>query len=222
MFLRTASSRARARWAALVLGCALVAGGCSGDDAGEPVDEQADEAAPEDGAEEEEPAEDEAQDEQDAADDEGQDEQAAAGDTPADCTVDAGTVNEIVDVGVEITFDDVNELANDGVSCMYEGDNDDVTVFASVSVGTWDGTDERVQGVVSQTEEYFGEPVATPDLGDQAFLFDDDFGGVSLVVFVDDMQYSTTIGGSGWDGTPLETLEGRQSMASDLYEAAAG
>lgn len=218
MLVRTASSTGARRWAALALGCALLVGGCSGDDGTQPVDGQDEQAEPTAG-DEEDGAEDGAEDEQPASDDETQDEQAAA-DGAGDCALDPGTVNEVVDVGVELALDDVNELANDGFTCIYDGGNDDLDVIVTVSEGTWDGTDERVDAVVSQTEEYFGEPVGNPDLGDQAFLFESDFGGTSLVVFVDDMQYSLGIGGGGFAGTPLESSEERLAMASELYEAA--
>lgn len=219
MLFRTAPSRTRRRWAALALGCTLLVGGCAGDDGNEPADQQAGQTEP--------AADDEADDtegdgdgEQPAPDDDTEDE-AVADEATGDCRVGAGTVNEVVDVGVEIALDDVNELSNDGVSCIYDGGNDDLDVIVSVSVGTWDGSDERVASVVAQTEEYFGEPVSNPDLGDQAFLFDSDFGGTSLVVFVERMQYSIGIGGAGFEGTPLDSFDERLAMATELYEDAA-
>ena len=220
MHLRTAPSGTRRRWAALALGCALVVGGCSGDAGSEPgePDGQAEPTADDaNGGEGED--EDEVEGEEPAPDDETTDEPVAEAAT-GDCAVGAGTVNEVVDVGVELALDDVNEIANDGVSCIYDGSNGDLDVIVSISVGTWDGSDERVASVVTQTEEYFGEPVSNPDLGDQAFVFDSDFGGTSLVVFVDEMQYSIGIGGVGFDGTPLESLDGRLPMATELYEQA--
>ena len=205
---------------ALALAGVLALGGCADDGTGDAPDQQptstqggdetpAEQATAEDGTGEDGTGE--------------QTEEQAAPDAGGDCPVDAATVTDAVGIGLEIALEDVNEVANDGVSCIYEAETDEVAVIVSVSAGSWDGTDQRVEQVVSQTEELFGEPVATPpDLDGQAFLFDDDFGGTSLVVFVDGMQYSTGISGAGFSGTPLESLDGRQSVLVQLHQAASG
>ncbi|MDZ7705070.1 MAG: hypothetical protein U5L04_11380 [Trueperaceae bacterium] len=222
MVVRTEPSHLRSG-VALALGLVLALGGCSSDEGADDVtDEQTEPAQDEDPAEEEEEAADEPGDDTEEPADDTEEEQAAAADDSGECPLDAGSVSEVVAIGFEITLDDVNELANDGVSCIYKGETDDVAVIAAVSLGTWDGSDERVQQVVDQTAEYFDEPVATPGLGDQAFLFDDDFGGTSLIVFVDGEQYSTALSGAGWTGTSLESLDERQAILVELYERATG
>ena len=216
MVFRTESWSARL-WAALALGCVLVLGGCSGDDAGD-ADGQTEPAQDEVQDEQAEPAQDDEQGQQGEDD---ADEQ-AAGDAEGDCLIGPETVSDVVGLGLGMSLEDVNEIANGGLSCIYEGEDDEVAVIVASSFATWNGTDERVEQVVSQTAEFYGEPVANPDLGDRAFLFDDDFGGTSLVVFVDDRQYSSGISGAGWGGTPLESLDERQRIVTELHQQAAG
>lgn len=192
--------------AALAFCLALLLGACGGDDAAPSVsqnDQVASSKTQDDEPQEEQPADDDAQ---------------ASG---GECAVDAETVSSILDLGIEVRLQDTNETANDGLTCTYEAETDDVAVIVSVSEGSWDGSDERLESVVSSVTKAYGEPVATPeDLDGQAFVFDEDFAGTQLVVFVDGKQYAAGLSGAGFGGTRLESSEERQSIVVELYGAA--
>lgn len=203
MHLRSRPAHGRLWSIVITLVLALALAACGGGDNTEPADQAADEQPAEEQDDgqpsEEEPAE-------------GDDGQQAASD---DCAVDAETVSSIV--GSELVFAETFSQADGGLTCIFETTDEDSVLSVSVGVGTWDGSEEEVDRFLSTTTEYLGEVMATPDLGDRAFLWnEDDVFYYTLMVFAGDSTYSTQI--SGVDASAEE----RREMLVSLYEQATG
>ncbi len=106
-----------------------------------------------------------------------------------------------------------NEVANNGFSCVYEVP-DELHPSAGSAWGDWDGTEESAQHSADINSSHFGDPVAQPDLGEVAFLWDQpDIPRSVLLVFADGRYYTETISGP-------DTTDARRGMLTQMFEQA--